>query len=154
MHLVVDIFSTFLKSLVNGPTQEQFNVFVQKQFETYKKELLDPKSLSKELRSGVVQLYHHPVWEKYKRLRSISFTDFQQFCCSFCMQVKIEAMVQGNIDKNHSIDIMQNLLKNLQCERIHNVSRFNLLYPMEKSVQYFFYSRFFSYLPDHYTNRN
>lgn len=125
MHLVVDIFSKTLKSLPKGPTEEQFNVLVQQLIEDYEKEILNPESLHEELHASAVQSHYRPVWEKYKRLKSISFSDFQQFCCSFCMQVKIDAMVQGNIDKDHALDIMQNFLNNFQCERIDKiVSRF------------------------------
>lgn len=125
--MVVDIFSQALKSLSEGPTEEVFNVLVQQQFEIYEKEILNPDSVTKELRSSVIQLDYHPHWEKHKRLRTISYSDFQQFCRSFCEQVAIQAMAHGNIDKDHALDIVQNLLEHLRCERSENVSRFDTL---------------------------
>lgn len=131
MYLAVDIFSKTLKSLANGPTEEQFKVFAQQQLEIYEKEILNPESVSKELHSSTVQSLYHPLWEKYKHLRSTSFYDFQRFCRSFCALVKIEAMVHGNIGKEHAIDIMQNILNNFQCERIKMVSIYDSLHPIE-----------------------
>lgn len=120
--MAIDVFSKSLKTLVNGPTEEQFNVFVQQQLEIYEKEILNPDTLCKELYSSVVQSHYHPVWEKHKRLRSISFFDFQQFCRSFCVLVEIEASVHGNIGEDHAIEIMQNILNDFHCERTDVVS--------------------------------
>lgn len=122
MHLVVEIFSKTLKLLAFGPTRELFKIVVQQQGEIYEREFLDPDSLVRELHSTVFGSHHHPLWEKYKRLRSISFWDFQQFCRSFCEQVEIVTFVHGNIDKDQSRKIMQNFLNDFQCKRIKNVS--------------------------------
>lgn len=122
MHLVFDIFSKTLISLPNGPTGKQFNVFVQQQFDIYEKEILDPSSIAEELHLSVIQSQYHPLWEKYKRLRSISFLEFEQFCRSFCEEVKMQALVHGNIDKDYATNIIKNILNDFQCKRIQNVS--------------------------------
>ena len=128
MDLVVDIFTKTLNSSSDGPTKEQFDVFVQKLFEIYEKAILSPKSLATEIHSTVVQSRYHPIWEKYKRLRSISFSDFQQFCRSFCERVNIEAMMSGNMDRDYALHIMQIILNNFQCKRYRIVSmKFNLM---------------------------
>lgn len=123
MHLIFDIFSKHLKSLTHELTEEEeFNVFVQQQFVIYEMWILDPTSLSSELHSSLVQSHHHPRWEKYKRLRSISFVDFQQFCRSFCEEVKFTALVHGNIGEDYAVNIMENISNDFRCERIENVS--------------------------------
>lgn len=120
--MVFDIFGKTLKSLGSGPTEAQFNVFVQKQLEIYEKDILDSELIAEELHSSVLQSQFHPIWEKYKHLRSISFSDFQQFCLSFCEEVRIEALVHGNFLDDDAITITKNILNDFQCERIQNVS--------------------------------
>ena len=128
MDLVVDIFTKTLNLLPSGPTKEQFDVFVQKLFELYEKEILSPNSLATELHSTVVQSHYHPNWEKYKRLRLISFSDFQKFCRRFCGRMEIEAMMSGNIDEDYALHIMQIILNNFQCQRYIIVSmKFKLM---------------------------
>lgn len=122
LHLIVDVFSKCLKSLANDSTEEQFNVFVQQQFKIYENIFLRPKALSKELRLNIVQSHHQPLYEKNKRLRSITFADFQQFCRNYCEQVRIKALMQGNISKDHAMHIMQNVLNDLKCGRVEDVS--------------------------------
>lgn len=122
MDLVVDIFIKKLQSISNGPTQEQFDMFVQQQFEIYEKEMLNPEFVAGELLSTVTYSNYYPPWEKHKRLRSISFLDFQQFCRIFCEQVRVTVQMHGNIEEDHALVIMQNLLNNFQCKRIEIVS--------------------------------
>lgn len=81
-----------------------------------------PKALSKELRLNIVQSHHQPLYEKNKRLRSITFADFQQFCRHYCDQVRIKALMQGNIHKDHAMEVMQNVLNDLKCGHVEDVS--------------------------------
>lgn len=122
MPLVIDIFGKTLKSLTTGPTKEEFNVFVQKQLEIYERDILDTELMAYELHSSVVQSQYRPLWEKYNHLRSVSFSDFQQTCRSFCEEVKIEAVVYGNMYEDDGVEIMKNFLNDFQCKRIENVS--------------------------------
>lgn len=123
MHLLVDVFSKCLKSLADDSTEEQFNVFVQQQFKIYENIFLRPKSLSKELRLNIVQSHHQPLYEKNQRLRSITFADFQQFCRRYCDQVRIKALMQGNINKDHAMEVMENVLNDLKCGLVEDVSK-------------------------------
>lgn len=122
LHLLVDVFSKCLKSLADDSTEEQFNVFVQQQFKIYENIFLRPKALSKELRLNIVESHHQPLYEKNKRLRSITFADFQQFCRRYCDQVRIKSLMQGNINKDHATDVMQNVLNDLKCGQVEDVS--------------------------------
>lgn len=122
MYLVADIFAITLKTVARGPTGDELRVFVQQQFETYEQGLLDPSFVNSELRSSVEHSHYQTLWEEYKRLRSISFLDFQQFCRDFCPQVFAVAYVHGNIEEDQAMNIMRTFVNNFQCKRKYNVS--------------------------------
>lgn len=122
LHLIIDVFSKCLKSLADDSTEEQFNVFVQQQFKIYENIFLRPKALSKELRLNIIQAHHQPLYEKNKRLRSVKFADFQRFCRDFCQQVRIKALIQGNVSEDRALNVMHNVLNELNCGRVEDVS--------------------------------
>lgn len=121
MHLIVDVFSKCLNSLAQDTTEKQFEVFVQQQFKTYENIFLRPKVLSKELRLNIIESHHLPLYEKNQRLNSITFADFQQFCRNYCEQIRIKAIMQGNITEDRALNIMNNVLNELNCGRIKDV---------------------------------
>lgn len=122
LHLIVDVFSKCLKSLADDTTEKQFEVFVQQQFKTYENVCLRPKILSKELRLNVIESHHQPLYEKNQRLGSITFADFQQFCRKYCDQVRVKAIMQGNITEDRGLDIMNSVLNELNCGKVEDVS--------------------------------
>lgn len=119
---MADIFAKTLKTLAKGPIMDEFKMLVQQQFDIFEKELLDPWSVAWELHSNVALVHYHPLWEKYKRLQSISFLNFLQFCRDFCVQAELTVHASGNIDKSHAINIMRSFLDDFQCKRSINVS--------------------------------
>lgn len=118
----MDVFSKALKSLADNITEEKFNVFVHQQFKHYENIFLQPKSLTKELRLNVIEAHHQPLYQKNQLLRSLNFTDFQQFCREYCEQMKIKALMQGNISKDRALSIMNNVLNELHCGNVSDVS--------------------------------
>lgn len=121
LHLLVEVFSKCLKTLADDITEKQFNVFVQQLYQVYENIFLKPKSLSRELRLTVVEARHKPLYQKNQRLRSIRFSDFQQFCRCYCSQIKITAIMQGNISQEQALNIMENVLNELNCGKIEDV---------------------------------
>lgn len=121
LHLLVEVFSKCLKTLADDITEQQFNVFVQQLYQVYENIFLKPKALSRELRLTVIEARHKPLYEKNQRLRSISFSAFQQFCRCYCSKIKITAIMQGNILQEQALNIMQNVLNELDCGKIEDV---------------------------------
>lgn len=125
MHLVADIFGKAIKSLAAGLSEAEFEVIVQKLLGRYERDILDPELMAEELRLILMQPQLLPLLERYKRLLELSYSDFQQFCRSFCEDVKIEASAYGNMHKHHAVDIVKSFLNNLSSNRVENVSLFN-----------------------------
>lgn len=114
LHLIVDVFSKCLQSLADDITEKQFEVFVQQQYKVYENIFLRPKILAKELRTNILESHHEPLYEKNERLRSIKYSDFQE--------VRIKAIMQGNLTQNTAHDIMNNVLNELNCGKVNDVS--------------------------------
>lgn len=121
LHLLVEVFSKCLKSLADDTTERQFDVFVQQLFKQYENLFLKPKAISREHRLSIIEAHRKPLYEKNQRLRSLCFNDFKQFCRDYCKQIKIKAIMQGNLMEDHAKNIMQNMLNELQCGKIENV---------------------------------
>ncbi|XP_031625679.1 nardilysin-like [Contarinia nasturtii] len=126
LHLIVDVFSKCLKSLADDTTEKQFEVFVEQLFKTYENIFLRPKVLAKELRLNIIESHHQPLYEKNQRLRSITFSDFQQFCRKYCEKVKIKAIMQGNLTEDRALNIMHNVLNELNCGKVEDLSLIEL----------------------------
>lgn len=120
--MIVDAFTKCLKSLADDVTEEQYRVFVQQQMKVYENIFRKPRSIAKELRLSVVQAHHVPLNEKNRRIKKIDFNDFQTFCRQYCEQVKIKAIIQGNLLEERAQSIMQIVLSNLNCGKINDVS--------------------------------
>lgn len=120
--MIVDAFTKCLKSLADDVTEEQYRVFLQQLLKVYENIFRKPKSIAKELRLSVVQKHHVPLNEKNRRLKNIDFNDFRTFCRQYCEQVKIKAIMQGNLLEDRAQTMMQIVLSNLECGKINDVS--------------------------------
>lgn len=116
--------SKCLKSLADNITENTFDVFLQQEFNTYENCFLTPKLLLKEISQTIIKLNHQPIYERNKRLRSIKFSDFQRFCRNFCQQMRIKALVQGNVTEDRALNVMSDILNELNCGRVEDVSDF------------------------------
>lgn len=123
LHLVVEVFTKCLKSLADEITEQQFQVFVDERFQLYENVFLSPNVLSFQIRSSIIETNHSPLFEINKLLRSIKFTDLQQYCGNFCKQMRIKALMQGNITESHAKTVMERVLDDLDCDKIEDVSR-------------------------------
>lgn len=146
LHIIVDEFTKYLKRLADDVTEDQFRVFVQQQFKTYENIFLKPKAFVNDLRLSVMERHRVPLNEKNQRLKLIQFNDFQVFCRNFTQQMKIKSIMQGNLKQEHALSIIQQVLSNLSCDKIENVSfslsiyyyRFGYTFPFFVSISAIF----------------
>lgn len=122
LYVIIDAFTKCLKTLADDVTEEQYRVFVQQLAKSYENVFRKPKSIGKELRLSVVQAHHVPLTEKNRRLKKIALNDFQAFCRQYGEQVKIKAVMQGNMLEERALSMMQIVLSNLNCGKINDVS--------------------------------
>lgn len=121
LHLTVEIFTDCLKSLLSNPSETEFKMALEQQLSTYETELLGPQTLSSDLGS-ISRLKDLPIYEKIKYLRSATFKDFQEFCRKFGEEMKIKALIQGNVTESHALTTINKMLNELNFKKIENVS--------------------------------
>lgn len=144
LHLVVDIFRECLKSLANDSDENQFRVAVQQQLKDNEFFLNQPASLSGHLSFNATRWHIPTIYEKSKCLRAITFGDFQEYCRKFGEEMKIKALIQGNVTESHALGIMNTMLSDLNFRKIEDVSAFH-----SKIIQFHFMVlllEFFSHL--------
>lgn len=95
----------------------------------YENIFLKPKSISKDLRLGVVDLNHIALAHKNRTLKTVTFEEFKAFCNRYLQQIKIKAVMQGNLDAERAETIMNDVLRVLDCGKIKNVSKIIIILP-------------------------
>lgn len=123
MHIIVNAFAESLKSLVDDVTEEQFQVFVEQELKNYENIFLKPKSISKDLRLSVVDVNHIALPHKNRTLKTVKFEDFKAFCNRYLQQIRIKAVLQGNLDAQRAETITNDVLRVLDCGKIKKVRR-------------------------------
>lgn len=122
MHLVVEIFNDCLKSLLSNPSETEFQMAVQKQLKTIERNLLEPAWLSRVLSNSVTRSKAMLIFEKIKDLRSATFADFQELCRKYGEEMKVKALIQGNVAKSHALDVANKMVNVLNFKKIEDVS--------------------------------
>lgn len=122
MHLIIDTFRDCLKSLARRSTESQFRVAIQQQLKDNDHFLNQPDTLSAHLSFNATELQTPTVFQKSAELQAITFVDFQVFCRKFGEQMRIKALIQGNVTETHALDIMNTMLNELNFEKIKIVS--------------------------------
>lgn len=132
------MFIKCLKSVTEDLTENEFKIFVQRQFQKFQNMCLRSNELATDLQLNILESHHQPFYQKYQCLRSINFIGFQQFCQSYCDQMKIKALMQGNITKEHSLNIMHNILNELNCGKVEDVRIFHSFLNSSLNLKRFF----------------
>lgn len=110
-----------IKSLADDVTEEEFRVFVQQQNKTFANLFQKPDAIANELRLTVLEKERQPLYLKNRQLQTITFNDFQNFCRQFTKEMKIKAIMQGNLTQDRALPIIGNFLETLNCGKIENV---------------------------------
>lgn len=123
LHLAVRDIVNDLKSFVEHVTEEELEVAI-KQTETYQNYYaLCPHYYIMPIRTSIIQTWHASYYEKFRLARLIKSRDtMQQFCRQFFKQIKILALVQGNLSGEEAKSIVLMVEADLGCVKIDDVS--------------------------------
>lgn len=122
LHLIVNAFAEKLKTLANDVTEDQFSVFVEQQLKNFENIFLKPKSISRDLRLSILDQNHIALPEKNQILKTLSFDAFKSFCTRYLQQIKIKAVLQGNLNATQAEKITNDVLDVLDCGKIDNLT--------------------------------
>ena len=72
-------------------------------------------------RKNILQRYIslEDLWDGVK---NVTLNEFKLFSKRFLEKLYIQSLIQGNVNKEHAIDILSGLLNNLNCDKIPDVS--------------------------------
>lgn len=122
LHLIVDIFCECMKSLAQMSTERQFRVAVQQQLKDYENFLRQSDQLSLYFSFNAIQWQIPTMFQINTELKAITFADFQEFCQKFGEEMRIKALIQGNVTEHHAHGIINKMLNVLKFKKIENVS--------------------------------
>lgn len=95
---------------------------IQQQLTLNERDLLEPETLSSDLSASLGQSKVPPIYERVKYFRSATFIEFQEFCRKFGAEMRIKALIQGNVTESHARNVMDGMLSALTFNKIEDVS--------------------------------
>ncbi|XP_055389188.1 nardilysin isoform X2 [Condylostylus longicornis] len=127
LHLIVDIITKTMSNINEYFTLEQLNVYKKYQQKNYFNFLMKPKSLNKDIRLKILEKIRWSVHEKYNLIESISLEDIKEFASNLFKEMKIQALIQGNLKEEAAHNVMNSVLTNLKCSKIQNIKQIESL---------------------------
>jgi nardilysin len=95
-------------------------------FETYRKQfkkyiynnIINSKFLNKDCRLNIVEEHHKFFFDRYIEADKVTFEQLVTFSKEFLQQLKVQILVQGNIERATAEEITNCVIGNLKCREI------------------------------------
>lgn len=100
---------------------------IQQQMNSNDFSLNRPETLAGHLSYNAIQWRTSTMYERNQCLHSVTFADFQEFCRNFGTEMRIKALIQGNVIESHALSVMNKMLDELNFKKIGDVSILILL---------------------------
>lgn len=101
-------------------TEDEFSEMIQDHLR-----LLDygyhPDDWTHDLRSYITPNHHASVFEVIPCLSTLRLVDFQRYCCDYFKQIHVEVLIQGNVEREQAIDVVNRLLNGVKWGKIDDV---------------------------------
>lgn len=126
LDMLINDFITTLKALDDCVTADIFHVCVEQTGKGYDNKLINPKSLSEDLRLTILEVHHVTLLDKKKTLKKLTLKDFQLFHYKFLKGVCIKSFMFGNIVEEKAVELMEKVKRELRCKNMKRVSDLHL----------------------------
>lgn len=115
MNLVLNDITMTLKNIAENVTEEELreNIYHDLNMWTY---------YAVDVRTSIIQTGHALCHDKFRHAKSTTLSEMQVFCHEYFKQMKIVALIQGNLSETAAKSIMQMVETNLGCGKIEDVS--------------------------------
>ncbi|KAG5331266.1 NRDC protein, partial [Acromyrmex charruanus] len=113
------------KYIVHLPSisKDLFEVIKTQQLRTYYNKFMETEEFIKNVKLWILKRPYYTYIHKYESLyKYINFEDFQSFV-KFFYFLSIECLVQGNITKDCTIDIIISFIKQINCLNFRNITQ-------------------------------
>lgn len=81
-----------------------------------------PNSWTHDLRSYILPNHRASLFEIIPHLSSLRLVDFQRYCREYFKQVHVEVLIQGNVEREQALDMVNRLLNGVKWGKIDDVS--------------------------------
>lgn len=116
--LLLDIITKDLKNIGGLMEATVFETY-RKQFKKYSyNNLINSKFFNKDCRLNIVEENHKFHFERYLEADKVTFEDLVEFSGKFLQRLKVQMLVQGNIEATTAVEAANCVLRNLSCSSI------------------------------------
>lgn len=122
LHKIVETFAESLKTLADDVTEQLFQVFVEQCLKNVESCFLCSTLLNMIMLGCIVDTCFILPQLQFRAMKTITFGDFKEFCTRYLQEIRIKAVMQGNLDASRAQQIMSDILKVLDCVKVQNVS--------------------------------
>ncbi|CAD7086908.1 unnamed protein product [Hermetia illucens] len=121
LHLIVEIITKRMASFLENTTNKQLEVFIKQQERNFYNYFVKPKSLNKDIRLGIIENKRWSSFEKYNLLHEVTLDEVRDFAKNLVNELKIQAIIQGNLTEKHAHDVINSVLQNINCSKIKDL---------------------------------
>jgi nardilysin len=118
LHMLIELIAKHLINFNSNVTEQMFKAVKDKLMKYYYNCLLKPSSLAHDSRLSLIIDNFHSLVDKYNATSSITFDSVKKFAEQFVSNLYIKALIQGNVTKEHAIDVVNNFVSTLNCKPI------------------------------------
>lgn len=78
------------------------------------------------LRFGIVESVFVPTLTKFEHIKSVTLANFKRYATCFLKEMRVQALLQGNLNAEQASSIMSNVLSTLNCAAIQDITPLTL----------------------------
>ncbi|XP_058053291.1 nardilysin-like isoform X2 [Anopheles bellator] len=119
--IIVDEITAAMGRFSETLSDSVFDLIKSKLERVYYNELMKPNKLNRDARLKVVQQNHWTTWEKFGYLKQFTPDDIRQFARDFFAGIKVQVLVQGNLQSDTAKQVMQKVLHNFNGTAIKDL---------------------------------
>lgn len=122
LHMTVNFVTEELKNFHKNVTEAEFCDAMRNSWVKYNRRTAPlSDALANDIRMSIIRVGYASTLDIFRCMKSIEFTEMQDFCRQIFDQMKIFALIQGNITEDGAKAIMQTVEINLGCAKIDEV---------------------------------
>lgn len=111
---IVEAIAVALRTFADELTADQFQTFVEQKLRDYYNAVRKPSSFAKQLRLNVIEHNSVSTLAKFEALKTVTLDEFRAFVAAMLAEIRIQALLQGNLDAAEATQIIRSLEQSLQ----------------------------------------
>ncbi|XP_044259256.1 nardilysin-like [Tribolium madens] len=118
LHVLIELITKHMLNFNTNLTEDMFEPVKNKLIKYYYNCLLRPSSLAKDVRLDILVDNYNSLVDKFNVAHSLTLDDLKKFAEGFIQNLFIKVLIQGNVTREHAINVVNNLVSSLNCKPI------------------------------------